>query len=89
MVGGGARPKVRHNMVEQGSVEERARNELNGEMEEEQQERRGGIKQNNAGCDVEVWRRGEEGEEAPSLAPPGVIGSWTANLSQLNQQRLR
>lgn len=47
----------------------RGRNELNGEMEEDQQERRGGIKQNKAGCDVEVWRRGEEGEEAPSLAP--------------------
>lgn len=87
MVGGGVGggPKVRRNMGEQG----RERNGLNGEMEEERQERRGGIKQNKAGCDVEVWRRGEEGEEAPSLAPSGVIGSWTANLSQLNQQRLR
>lgn len=65
------------------------RDELNGEIEEEQQERQGGIEQKKAGCDVEVWRKGGEGEEAPSLAPSGVIGSWTANLSQLNQQRLR
>lgn len=60
-----------------------------GEKEEEQKERQGGRKQNKAGCNVGVWRRGGEGEEAPSLAPSGVIGSWTTNLSQLNQQRPR
>lgn len=42
-----------------------------------------------AGSDAGVWRRGREGEEAPSPAPSGVIGSWTANLSQLNQQQQR
>lgn len=42
-----------------------------------------------AGSDAVGWRRGREREEAPSPAPSGVIGSWTANLSQLNQQQQR
>ena len=43
-----------------------------------------------AGLDAGGWRRGgEEGGEAPGPAPSGVIGSWTANLSQLNQQQQR
>lgn len=33
------------------------------------------------------WRRGGGG--GCSLAPSGVIGSWTANLSRLNQQQQR
>lgn len=36
----------------------------------------------------EDGRRGG-GEEAPGPTPSGVIGSWTANLSQLNQQQQR
>lgn len=34
-------------------------------------------------------RAREAGREAPSPAPSGVIGSRTANLSQLNQQQQR
>ena len=52
-----------------------------GEEKKEQTEMKGGIV---AGSD-----EGEKREEAPSPAPSGVIGSWTANLSQLNQEQQR
>lgn len=47
------------------------------------------VRKKRVGCDVGVWKRGAKREEVPSLVPLGVIGSWTANLSQLNQQQQR
>lgn len=57
--------------------------EVDGEREGEEKKEENTMKgEIVAGSDV--W-----GGEAPSPVPSGVIGSWTANLSQLNQQQQR
>lgn len=59
------------------------RDEKVREEEKGERELKGGIV---AGSDEE---KEEKSGEAPSPTPSGVIGSWTANLSRLNQQQQR
>lgn len=63
------------------------RDEKVREEEKGERELKGGIV---AGSDEEEEEEKEEKSgEAPSPTPSGVIGSWTANLSRLNQQQQR